>query len=237
LHLLPTGNARLQPARRLQRLRLKKVSSVGSKACSAAKLRQPVRPRSQEKTSAAKAAATSVVNAASAPNAVAVTAAVAAAVSAVPAANAVATEVQTAVKRANHVNPAANAAPRHALSAHRAKAALKVAVKSKHAVKARVAVSVHAVSAATAVPSATARPATPPRKNWHWPTRQPWPLLRATTPLVRMPRVKSASPGSPVVKVDANAVAVATIAVTAHPAQKTAMPPLPMAAHRKPLND
>jgi hypothetical protein len=52
-----------------------------------------------------------------------------------------------------------------------------------------------------------------------------------------MPRVKNASPANPVVKVAANAVAVATIAVTAHPAQKTAMPPLPMAAHRKLLND
>jgi hypothetical protein len=40
-----------------------------------------------------------------------------------------------------------------------------------------------------------------------------------------------------VVKVAANAVGVATIAVTAHPAQKTTMPPLRMAALRKPLNE
>jgi hypothetical protein len=169
-----------------------------------------------------------------APSAVAVTAAVVAAVSAVPAANVVASVAQNAVKR---VNPAANAAPRHALSAHRAKAALKVAVKSSHAVKARVAVSVHAVSAATAVQSATARHAMLPRKNSHWPTRPPWPLHHAATPPTRMPRVKNASPASHVVKVAANAVAVATIAVTAHPAQKTTMPPLLMAALRKPLND
>ena len=224
----------------MQRLQLKKVSSVGSKACSAAKLRQPALPRNLGKTSAAKAVATSVVNAASAPSAVAVTAAVAAAVSAVPAANAVAIAAQNAVKRASHasrVNHVANVAPRHALSAHQAKAAPKAAVKSSLAVKVRVAVSVLVVSAATAVLSATVRHAMPPRKNSHWPTRPPWPLLRAMTPPVQMPRVKNASPANSVVKVAANAVAVAMIAVTAHPAQKTAMPPLPMAAHRKPLND
>ena len=112
-----------------------------------------------------------------------------------------------------------------------------MAVKSSHAVKARVAVSVHVVSAATAVLSATARHAMLPRKNLHWPTRPPWPLRRAMTPRALMPRVKNASPASPVVKVAANAVAAVTIAVTAHPAQKTAMPPLPMAVHRKRLND
>jgi hypothetical protein len=52
-----------------------------------------------------------------------------------------------------------------------------------------------------------------------------------------MPRVKNASLVKHVVKVAANAVGVAMIAVTAHPAQKTTMPPLLMAALRKPLND
>ena len=237
LHLLPTVNARLQPAHQPQRLRRKKASSVGSKACSAARLHLPARSRNQEKTSAAKAVATSAVNA---PSAVAVTAAVVAAVSAVPAANVVASVAQNAVKRVNpasRVNPAANAVPRPALSAHRAKAAPKVAVKSSHAVKAKVAVSVHVVSAATAAQSATARHVMLRRKNSHWPTRPPWPLHLATTPPTRMPRVKSASPVKHVVKVAANAVGVAMIAVTAHPAQKTTMPPLRMVALRKPLND
>jgi hypothetical protein len=112
-----------------------------------------------------------------------------------------------------------------------------VAVKSSHAVKAKVAVSVHVVNAATAAQSATARHAMPPRKNLHWPTRPPWPLHHATTPPTRMLRVKNASPVKHVVKVAANAVGVAMIAVTAHPAQKTTMPPLRMVALRKPLND